>query len=101
MATLKETVFNVMQGYAGKGLNGISYLTTNDEYNIFNLVCISKLKDKRIANFGLIAWLRDDRVIIESDMTDKPLYEALMQAGIPREQIVLVYAGEEAPFPWS
>jgi hypothetical protein len=36
-------------------------------------------------------------VVIEVDTTDKPLYEELMRAGIPRELIVLAYAGEELP----
>jgi hypothetical protein len=39
-----------------------------------------------------------DKIFIDEDTTDKPLYEALMaNAGIPREQIVLAYAGETPP----
>lgn len=30
-------------------------------------------------------------------MHNKPLVEALVQAGIPREKIVLAYAGEPVP----
>jgi hypothetical protein len=36
-------------------------------------------------------------VIVEVDNTDKPLVDALVQQGIPREQIVLAYAGETLP----
>jgi sulfur carrier protein ThiS len=36
-------------------------------------------------------------VIIEYDGTDKPLLDALLQRGIPREQIVLAYQGEPIP----
>ena len=41
----------------------------------------------------------DEKIIIEEDTTtDKPLYDALMfNAHIPREQIILAYAGEKAP----
>jgi hypothetical protein len=42
----------------------------------------------------IMAHVAGNRVIIDVDLTDRPLYEALMQAGIPREQIVLAYAGE-------
>ena len=42
----------------------------------------------------LVARIEDDMVIIETDLTDKPLFQALEQAGVPREQIVLAYAGE-------
>jgi vancomycin permeability regulator SanA len=33
-------------------------------------------------------------VVIEYDANNKPLIEMLISAGIPREQIVLAYAGE-------
>ncbi|MEM6283523.1 MAG: element excision factor XisI family protein [Chloroflexota bacterium] len=45
----------------------------------------------------LLARVVNSSVIIEHDSTDKPLYEALMQSGIPREQIALAYAGETIP----
>jgi hypothetical protein len=45
----------------------------------------------------IIARISDDRVIIEADSTNKPLYEALIQAGIPKQYIVLAYAGETEP----
>ncbi len=36
-------------------------------------------------------------IVIEVDNTDKPLMDALVQQGVPREQIVLAYAGETLP----
>ncbi len=36
------------------------------------------------------------RIVIERDVNDKPLVEALLAANIPRQQIVLAYAGEPA-----
>ncbi|MDX2140626.1 MAG: element excision factor XisI family protein [Chloroflexota bacterium] len=38
-----------------------------------------------------------DSVVIERDMNDKPLVDALVQAGVPREKIILAYAGEAMP----
>ena len=35
-----------------------------------------------------------DTIVVECGLNDKPLVDALVQAGVPREQIVLVYAGE-------
>jgi hypothetical protein len=32
-------------------------------------------------------------------MTNKKLVDALVQAGIPRQQIILAYAGESIPEP--
>jgi hypothetical protein len=38
-----------------------------------------------------------DKIVIEADFTDKPLYKALLNQGIPRDQIILAYAGETYP----
>jgi hypothetical protein len=43
----------------------------------------------------MMARVVGDKVVIHEDTTDRPLYEALMRAGISREQIVLAYAGEQ------
>jgi hypothetical protein len=46
----------------------------------------------------VLARVVDQWIVIEEDTTDKPLYEALMgNAGVPREQIILAYAGEKLP----
>jgi hypothetical protein len=36
-------------------------------------------------------------VVIERDQNDKLVVDALLQAGVPRSQIVLAYAGEHVP----
>jgi hypothetical protein len=43
------------------------------------------------------AQIQQDIIVIDADTTDRPLYEALMSAGIPREKIILAYAGEKLP----
>jgi hypothetical protein len=43
---------------------------------------------------ALFARIIDETIIIESDNTNKPLVDALMDAGVPRTQIILAYAGE-------
>jgi hypothetical protein len=48
----------------------------------------------------LLAQVKDDKVIILTDRTDRPLYEALMiNGGLRRDQIVLAYAGETLEQP--
>ncbi len=37
-----------------------------------------------------------DRGIVERDINDKPLVDALVATGVPRGQIVLAYTGESA-----
>jgi XisI protein len=52
---------------------------------------------KRYADAGLIVRVVGHQIIIERDMNDKPLVDALTHAGIPRTQIILAYAGEPVP----
>ncbi|MBI5669988.1 MAG: XisI protein [Chloroflexi bacterium] len=97
MDNLKDTLRRVMEGYTGKGLNDISYLTWNDEQNVYAVVSVGKWQGKHIADSSLIARLVGDKIVIEQDMNDKILMDALLQDGVPREQIVLAYAGETLP----
>ncbi len=39
----------------------------------------------------------DDFVVIDEDATDRPLWKDLVRAGIPREKLILIYAGEKLP----
>lgn len=45
----------------------------------------------------VMARIVNSLVIIDEDITDRPLYLELMRCGIPREQIILKYAGEKVP----
>lgn len=96
MAKLKATLVEAMQGYAGKGLNAHSYLTSDEGNHLYTVVTIATVRDKRIVNTSLAVVLEGNLIIIEKDINNKPLVDALIQAGIPREQIVLAYVGEMA-----
>lgn len=94
MDKLRETLRQVLIGYTGQGLNDCSYLTVSDDQQIFAVVSLGWYRDTRIADAALIVRLQDDRVIIERDINDKILLDALLQAGVERQKIVLAYAGE-------
>jgi hypothetical protein len=94
MDTLKEIVHQVVSGYAGEALNGVNLLTTNADNTVFTVVSIGDYKGERIVDMGLVVRLIGDQVVIERDANDEPVVNALRQAGVPREKIVLAYAGE-------
>jgi hypothetical protein len=50
--------------------------------------------DRYIVDTGLVARVADGRIVIERDINNKPLVAALVEAGIPRDRIVLAYEGE-------
>lgn len=94
MAALNETVDRVLQDYAGEDLNGYSYLTWNADRTVYAIISVGAIRGKQFVDTDLIVRLVDDRIVIDRDANSKPLVDALMQAGVPRRQIVLTYAGE-------
>lgn len=97
MDTLKQIVQKVIEGYAGEGLGGCAYLTANSDNSVFTVIDISNIHRKHEVYTSLVVRLVDQNVVIEYDDNDKPLVDALVQAGIPRQQIILSYAGEPGP----
>lgn len=99
MDNLKAILLQEMQKYAKKGLNNQSYLTLNELEQVYTVATISVQRGERIAFTSLFARLIGERIIIEVDKNNKTLLDALLQARIPREQIVLAYAGEPVEEP--
>jgi hypothetical protein len=91
----KSTVLDVIAEYARKGLNSQSYLTHDDGDNLFSVFTVHTPSNKSF--LSLSVRVLPDLTIIDSDRNDKPLVDALIQAGIPRQQIILAYAGEPIP----
>jgi hypothetical protein len=94
MDTLTKTVYDVVMGYARKGLNSQSYFTHNDDNKIFSVVTVTTNNTSFVS---LLVRISNSMVIVEQDRNDKALVDALLQVGIPRESIVLAYKGELAP----
>jgi hypothetical protein len=97
MDTLKQTVHQVVAGYAGKVLNGYSYLTQNEDGSVYTVVDVAQVKGKHVSGVSLVVRIVADKVIVERDQNDKVIVDALIQAGMKREDIILAYAGENVP----
>jgi hypothetical protein len=97
MDSLKQTVRQVVAGYAGKVINGYSYLTQSEDASVFTVVVVTERHGKHHSGVSLIVVVSSDHVIVERDQTDKIVLDALLQVGIPREKIILAYAGEPVP----
>lgn len=85
-----------MNNYAGEGLNSHTYLTENLLQSVFTSTTISKDDNNANPFVDLFVRIIAD-TIIEEDRNSKPLVETPLQAGIPRENIILAYAGEKVP----
>lgn len=96
MDALNATVRQTMQGYARRGLNSSSTLMHSDDDSFLSIVTVPDAKEES-AFTSLLVRITSDTIIVERDQNSKPLVDALVQAGIPRNRIILVYAGEAIP----
>ncbi len=83
-----------LQGYTGEGLNDFAYLTANEAEQIYTIIDIARVRDRRLVDTVLVARLAGDQVVIELDRHDKLLVDALQARGVPESQIVLAYRGD-------
>lgn len=92
MASLVDVVKEVVFSYASGGLNLRTYPLSNEDLQIYAVNVIDWPERHHPAAVVVLARIEGDQVIIEEDLTDRPLVEALVSAGVPREQITLKYA---------
>ena len=96
--TLREKLIEEMELYVRYGVHNVGFLTQSPDHTVFATICIDKDQTEHFADFIQIVRIVNDIIVIEQDKaTDKPLVDALLQAGVPRRQIILVYAGEPRP----
>lgn len=96
---LAEIVQREVADYHGPALKATTYYFEDSANRIYTVIMVPEYEYPRTEKSGVtvLARIIDDTVIIEEDITDRPLFEELMRAGVPREKIVLVYAGEQVP----
>jgi hypothetical protein len=98
MENLVEIVKEEVMDYGQAAFNSRLFPIFDDTRQSYTIAAVSKLHGKTLP-MGVIvmARLEGEYIIIEADNTDRPLYEALMARGIPRERIILAYVGEALP----
>lgn len=94
MEHLATILPSTMQNYTGQGANVYAFLMQDQVNQVYSVSMIDYPVRRYVPAMILLARIVGDKIVIETDHTDKPLVEALVAAGIPREQIVLAYAGE-------
>lgn len=91
-------VQKIVEDYAdGIWFKASAYAVCDNARHIYAAIVVPDYPRKFQAGLVVMARIIDDKVIIDHDTTDQPLYQELMRNGIPREKIVLAYAGEHAP----
>jgi hypothetical protein len=97
---LAEIVQHEIEEYAsGSGAHLIDYVLSDTKRQTYAVISFLT-KDHPQAfrsQVVVMAHIEGDVVIIDADITDRPLVNELMRRGIAREQIVLAYLGETMP----
>lgn len=91
--TLTEIVRREVADYQVPGLKSKSYFVADEANNVYAVLDVPDAPRQFNSAIALLARVENDRVIIEEDIHDRPLWEALVEAGVPRERIVLAYVG--------
>src|SRR5690348_9168630 len=99
MENLAQIVADEVRKYAadGIGMNIRFFPIIDEKHQIYAVNAVDNPVRKYAAGVVVLARIVADKVVIEDDNTDKPLVDALLQQGVPREQIILAYAGEPVP----
>jgi hypothetical protein len=97
-ATLSAVVRRSISQYNGSA-EGITLQPVLDDKNrTYTVIAIPKDLQQTSTAVVVLAQVADDRVVIVEDTADAPLLDMLVSSGgIPRERIVLAYAGETLP----
>ncbi len=98
-AELKTHLLEALKGYTGRKGN---YKHAPVFDSLRNYYAVAKIHAEKVRKEGvellILVRLVDDKLILE-DTVDKTLAAVLLEKGVPREQMILVYEGETAPPP--
>ncbi|MCI0709174.1 MAG: XisI protein [Chloroflexi bacterium] len=99
METLKQTLREEVKKYAagGRGINVLLFAILDDQQGIYAVNAVDYPEREAVADVVVLARLVGKKIVIEEDMTDKKLVDALLRRGITRDQIILAYEGEPIP----
>jgi hypothetical protein len=90
-----------VEAYAAAGWQMTDYRVSDKERQVFTVIGIPDYPRDQHVSVVVMARVEGEYVIIEEDITDRPLVKELVRAGIPRERIILTYIGEQLPQPVS
>jgi len=96
---LVDVVVREMNEYVWDEPESRAYLLKDETRGMFVVFVVPSDRPQKSVAL-LAARINDDeQVIIDTDRTDRPLYEALIRAGIPRSHIIRAYLGKTEAEP--
>lgn len=100
--SLVDATRREVERYTGYSDESNLYFLSNDIKFVYTVVDVPNIPRTYSTEIVVMAHVVGDFIVIDEDTTDKPLFEALMvNAYIPRENIILAYQGETIPVETS
>jgi hypothetical protein len=97
-ATLSQVIRREISQYSGNAEGITLQPVLDDKHRTYTVIAIPQKLQETSTAVVVLAQVVDDRVVIIEDAADAPLLDMLVgNGGIPRERIVLAYAGESLP----
>ena len=97
---LRDTLVRELDWYAGTSDDFRLYFAKDDEQRLYMISGIRNAPQAEQERSFILMQARvvDDHIVIDEDtLWDKNLWQALENASVPREQIILAYKGEKLP----
>ncbi len=95
---LPTIVQREVEDYArGGSWKAVTYPISDVARQSYTVIVVPDYPRSYKSTIAVAARVVGDKVVIEEDITDRPLWEELVRAGIPRTQIICTYAGEKLP----
>jgi hypothetical protein len=98
LTPLDRTIREEVDKYIAHSDTSVFLAVHDDEQKLYAVISVPHLPRPWPSRVVVMAQVHDEYVVIIEDITDKPLYEALVaNGGVPREKIILAYRGETLP----
>ncbi len=94
---LTDVVKREVAEYAWDEPDSKAYFMENEARRAYGVVVVPTGKPQKTLTILFAHISENETVVIDTDLGDKPLFDALIQAGIPRSQIIRAYRGETTP----
>lgn len=97
MDHLKKKVLAAMQQYITQTDDLKMIFLSNEDQAIYAINVIDTPVRFYPAAVVMLVRVVEDYILIEEDISERPLLDVLLEMDIPRQQIILAYAGERVP----
>ncbi|HLA44255.1 MAG TPA: element excision factor XisI family protein, partial [Aggregatilineales bacterium] len=84
MGSLRDILVRELEKYVGEGANALAFPVFDNQRQHYAIAIIDYPERTEPADVIILVRIAGDKIVVEEDMTDKKLVDALVQQGVPR-----------------